>query len=101
MANSPRVIFSSCHIFPSDFCFRIPISIHFFAYPYQYVVVSGIDLLLSKPPELRLSSQSLARLRRMAAASIRVMVFSAQNGELIYCLPFSQVAFPVLSVIYH
>ncbi len=101
MANSPRVILSSCQIFLSSLCLIISISIHFFAYPYQYGDVSGIGLLLSKTSLLSVSFQRFARLRRIAAASIRVIVFSAQNGILIYCLPFSQLALPLESVIYH
>lgn len=86
MANSPRVIFSSCPICPFDFFCMTPISIHFFAYPYQYDVTSRIgSVVRSKLVEFSVSSQSLARLRSIAAASIRVIVLFAQNGLLIYC----------------
>lgn len=84
-ANSPRVIFSSCPIVLLDFGFIIPISIAFFAYPYQYDVTSGILTERSKFVVLSISSQILARLRSIAAASIRVIVLLAQNGLLVYC----------------
>lgn len=67
----------------SDFCFMIPSSIHFFAYPYQYDVTSGIETDLSMLVVLSQSFQSLARLSSIAAASIRVIVLVAQNGELV------------------
>jgi len=37
----------------------------------------------------------------MAAASIRLIVFPAQNGVLEYPILFSQYAFPVVSRGYH
>ena len=101
IANSPLVIFSSCPMLPSDLGVMISISIPFFAYPYQYVVVSGIGIDLSKDHVLRGSSQSFARLRRIAAASIREIVLAAQNGELVYFLVSSHMAVPVVSGIYH
>ncbi len=82
-ANSPRVIFSSCPMLPSFFCSKIFDSIHFFAYPYQYDDTSLILIDVSVFCALSVSFQRFARLRSIAVASIRDIVFVAQNGELV------------------